>query len=93
MLAASREVLGPLTSIASLLLTLQGAEVGIFEKYTLCCKRQGKKKKTQKDHKAPSLPGSNPATCQPTTLTSFAILSCRAGHAVGFCAQLSSCKS
>lgn len=92
MLAASREVLDPLTSVASLLLTSQGAEVDIFEKYTLCCKRQGKKK-TQKDHKTPSLPGSNPATCQPTNPTSFAILSCRAGHAVGFCAQLSSCKS
>lgn len=93
MLAASREVFGPLTSIANLLLTSQGAGLGISEKYILCCRRGREKKKTKKDHKAPSFPGSNPAICQPTTLTSFAILSCRAGCAVGFCTQLSSCKS
>lgn len=55
MLAASREVLGPLTCVASLQLTSQGAEVDIFEKYTLCCKRQGKKKHRRTTKHLPSL--------------------------------------
>lgn len=45
MLAASREVFGPLTSIANLLLTSQGAGLGISEKYILCCRRGREKKK------------------------------------------------
>lgn len=47
MLAASREVFGPLTSIANLLLTSQGAGLGISEKYILCCRRGREKKNTE----------------------------------------------